>query len=181
MNAAPELEEPRHVLRKRFSLKQVLCGLGELHFNRAQSSFLLSGKGWRPTCWMFKLSQDRQFKGNASNSTHDELQKNPNIFAELGGYLLGFQMTWWAPKGPKQVHSQDIEMANLKVFPSSPWVELNWNLQNFWTWWAPKGPKFSSFTIKVKQWDGSLCPDNESRKQLIDKTVRVLPGLNPAS
>ena len=129
---------------------------------------------------MFKLSQDRQFKGNASNSTHDELQKNPNIFAELGGYLLGFQMTWWAPKGPKQVHSQDIEMANLKVFPSSPWVELNWNLQNFWTWWAPKGPKFSSFTIKVKQWDGSLCPDNESRKQLIDKTVRVLPGLNPA-
>ena len=130
---------------------------------------------------MFKLSQDRQFKGNAPNSTHDELQKNPNIFAELGGYLLGFQMTWWAPKGPKQVHSQDIEMANLKVFPSSPWVELNWNLQNFWTWWAPKGPKFSSFTIKVKQWDGSLCPDNESRKQLIDKTVRVLPGLNPAS
>ena len=127
MNAAPELEEPRHVLRKRFSLKQVLCGLGELHFNRAQSSFLLSGKGWRPTCWMFKLSQDRQFKRNAS------------------------------------------------------WVELIWNLQNFWTWWAPKGPKFSSFRIKVKQWDGSLCPDNESRKQLIDKTVRVLPGLNPAS
>ena len=130
---------------------------------------------------MFKLSKDRQFKGNASNSTHDELQKNPNIFAELGGYLLGFQMTWWAPKGPKQVHSQDIEMANLKVFPSSPWVELNWNLQNFWTWWAPKGPKFSSFRIKVEQWDESLCLDNESRKQLIDKTVRVLPGLNPAS
>ena len=97
--------------------------------------------------------QARQFKGHAPTSTHGELRKNASKFAELGrlgaawSWLHG---TWWAPKGPKQVHSENgllemmvdlplgkigkgIGLGELQKGPSfflpgGPWNEQSWTI-----------------------------------------------------
>ena len=101
-----------------------MFGLGS-NFSQA-----LSGNVRSLLCSMLLWGQARQLKGHAPTSTHGELQKNPSKFAELG--RLGFARswlhgTWWAPKGPKQVHSENglLEMmVDLKRPSSCPLVKL---------------------------------------------------------